>query len=254
MATTQILLPGDAISATQIPTSQKRKIGRGLRQDGDATTTGRDGSNNFTATIGGLLEVDYRKKTASISTPDARYIPKAGDLVIAQFRTSSTDYFHMYINAHSPQAILPQLAFEGATKKTRPQLKANDLVYAKVVSAQKNMEIELSCVNPSTGKAEPDGLGPLTGGGMVFDVSPGLAERLLKKQGVVALDELGTKLPGGFEIAVGKNGKVWVECPEAGVKGVCAVGRCLREMDEKELREKEQRKLVNRIMGELERG
>ena len=239
------MLPGDAISATQIPTSQKRKIGRGLRQD---ATTG-----DFTATIGGLLEVDYRKKTAQISTPDARYIPKAGDLVIAQFRTSSTDFFHLHINAHSPQAILPQLAFEGATKKTRPQLKPNDLVYAKVVAAQKNMEIELSCVNPSTGKAEPDGLGPLTGG-MVFDVSPGLAERLLKKQGVVALDELGTKLPGGFEIAVGKNGKVWVECPEAGVKGVCAVGRCLREMDEKELREKEQKKLVNKIMGELERG
>ncbi|KIX04954.1 uncharacterized protein Z518_05825 [Rhinocladiella mackenziei CBS 650.93] len=244
MATTQVLLPGDQVPASQIPVSQQSKIGRGLQYDSI--------SNTFTSTIGGLLEVDYRKKTAQIATPDARYVPKAGDLVIAQVRTSSTDFFHLFINSHSQQAILPQLAFEGATKKTRPQLKSNDLVYAKVVSAQKNMEVELSCVNPSTGKSEPDGLGPLTGG-MVFDVSPGLAERLLRRQSAVALDELGSKLPGGFEIAVGRNGRVWVDCPEAGVKGICAVGRCLREMDEKELREKDQKKLVNKIMVDLER-
>jgi exosome complex component RRP40 len=245
MAALEVFLPGDRISASQIPTSQKRKIGYGLKQEPN--------TGDFTATIGGLLDVDYRKKTAQIATPDGRYIPKAGDLVIAQVRMSAAESFHLHINAYSPQAILPQLAFEGATKKTRPQLKSNDLVYAKVVSAQKNMEIELSCVNPATGKAEPDGLGPLNGG-MVFEVSPGLAERLLKKQGVAALEELGSRLHGGFEIAVGKNGKVWVDCPEAGVKGVCAVGRCLREMDEKELKEKEQKKLVNRIMTELERG
>lgn len=245
MATTQILLPGDRILANQIPTSQKRKIGHGLQQDTSNET--------FVSTVGGLLEVDFRKKSAQITNPDARYTPKAGDLVIAQVRASTMDFFHLYINPHSPQAILPQLAFEGATKKTRPQLKANDLVYAKVVVAQKNMEIELSCVNPSTGKAEPDGLGPLTGG-MVFDVSPGLADRLLKKQAVMALDELGSKLQGGFEIAVGRNGKVWVNCPDAGVKGICAVGRCLREMDENELRENEQKKLVKRVMSELERG
>ncbi|KIW31342.1 uncharacterized protein PV07_02999 [Cladophialophora immunda] len=239
-----VFLPGDLIPTSQIPTSQKRKIGHGLQQNRET---------NFLATIGGFLEIDYRKKTAQISTPDARYIPKAGDLVIAQVRISTADFFHVYINPYSPQAFLPQLAFEGATKKTRPQLKANDLVYAKVVSAQKNMEIELSCVNPSTGKAEPDGLGPLNGG-MVFDVSPGLAERLLKKQGVVALEELGSRLQGGFEIAVGKNGKVWVDCPEAGVKGICAVGRCLREMDENEMKQKEQKKLANKIIAELERG
>ncbi|EXJ77663.1 hypothetical protein A1O3_09892 [Capronia epimyces CBS 606.96] len=245
MATPQIVLPGEYIPAGQIPTSQKRRIGHGLRPDPD--------TGSFMATIGGLLDVDWRKKSAQISTPNARYIPKPGDLVIAQFRASSTDYFHLFINAHSPQAILPQLAFEGATKKTRPQLKANDLVYAKVVSAQKNMDIELSCVNPSTGKAEPDGLGPLTGG-MVFDVSPGLANRLLKKQNVLAMDDLGARLQGGFEIAVGRNGKVWVDCPEAGVKGICAVGWCLRQMDETDLGEKEQKKLVNKIMAEIERG
>ncbi|KAK5054632.1 hypothetical protein LTR84_001523 [Exophiala bonariae] len=245
MAAVEVYLPGDTVDTSQLPTSQKRKIGAGLHQEA--------GTGDFMSTIGGFVDVDFRKKSARISTPDARYIPKAGDLVIAQLRASSMDYFHLYINSHSQQAVLHQLAFEGATKKTRPQLKPNDVVYAKVVAAPKNMEIELTCVNPSTGKSEPDGLGKLNGG-MVFDVSPGLAERLLRKNGVIALDELGSKLPGGFEIAVGRNGKVWVECPEAGVRGVCAVGKCLREIDENELKEKEQKKLVNKIITELQRG
>jgi exosome complex component RRP40 len=242
MASPQVFVPGDPVDARLLPTTQKRKIAHGVHQ--------ASGSDDYIATIAGPLEVDYKKKTASISTPNARYTPKAGDLVIAQVRASMQDMFSVHINSHSTPAFLPHLSFEGATKKTRPQLKANDLVYAKVVFAQKNMEVELSCVNPSTGKAEPDGLGALSGG-MVFDVSVGLAERMLKKQGVSFLKELGERIQGGFEVAVGKNGRVWVDCPETGVKGVCAVGRCLQAVDEGLLQEKEQKKLVNRITHEL---
>jgi exosome complex component RRP40 len=249
MSTTQtVLLPGDHVPASELPAAPKRKIGYGLRDEADG----------LVSTVAGLLQVDHRRKTVQVATAaTTRYVPKAGDLVIAQFRASSTDFFHLYLTAHSAPAILPQLAFEGATKKTRPQLRANDLVYARVVSARKNMEVELSCVNPATGKAEPDGLGPLTGAttSMVFDVSPGLAARLSKRRDTTtALDDLGARVAGGFELAVGMNGKVWVDCPEAGVRGVCAVGRCLGEMDERPLSEKEQKKLVNRLVADLERG
>ena len=242
MASPQVFIPGDPIGSNLLPNAQKRKIGPGLHHE--------EGTDSYVATIAGPLNVDFRKKTADISTPNARYVPKAGDLVIAQVRSSGAEMFQLYINSHSQQAFLPQLAFEGATKKTRPQLKANDLVYARVIFAQRNMEVELSCVNPSTGKAEPDGLGPLSGG-MVFDVSIGLAERLLKKQGVTFLEDLGAKIQGGFEIVVGKNGMVWVDCPEAGVKSVCAVGRCMQAVDEGLLQEKEQKKVVNKICHEL---
>ncbi|RMZ89842.1 hypothetical protein DV736_g2922, partial [Chaetothyriales sp. CBS 134916] len=239
MSSPRVFVPGDAVDATLLPNPhQRRKIGHGLQQSSD--------SDNFVATIAGSLDVDYRKKTALISTPTARYTPHVGDIVIAQVRSSGADMFQLYINSHSQQAFLPHLAFEGATKKTRPQLKANDLVYAKVVFARRGMEVELSCVNPSTGKAEPDGLGPLNGG-MVFDVSVGLAERMLKKQNTSFLNELGAKIQGGFEIAVGSNGKVWVDCPGLGVKGVCAVGRCLDTVDGGQLGEKEQKKLVDRV-------
>ena len=240
MESPHILVPGDRIKTDHLPTSQKRKLGTGIHQAGP---------DEYVCTVAGPLEVDYRKKAASISTTHARYVPRSGDLVIAQVRASLTDIFYLHINAHSQQAFLPQLAFEGATKKTRPQLKPNDLVYAKVVSAQRKMEIELSCVNPSTGKAEPDGLGPLTGG-MVFDISIGLADRMLKKEGVEFLEELGAKIPGGFEVCAGKNGRVWVDCPDAGVRGVCAVGRCLTGVDDGVLQAKEQKRLVNKIINE----
>lgn len=238
----QVFLPGDTIPAILLPTSQKRKIGHGISQSSSQ-------SDIYKCTVAGPLEIDHRKRTATILTPTARYTPRVGDLVIAQVRGQSQEHFHLYLSRNSHQAILHQLNFEGATKKTRPKLESNDLVYAKVVFVQRNMEIEVSCVNPQTGKAEPDGLGPL-GGGMVFDVSIGLAERLLRRRGVDFLEELGTRLQGGFELCVGRNGKVWVDCGD-NVRGTCAVGRCLAEVDGKELDTKAQKKLVNRVMTEF---
>ena len=135
-------------------------------------------------------------------------------------------------------------------------LKTGDLVYAKVTLAKRGMELELSCVNPGSGKAE-GGMGPLNGG-TVWDVSSGFAERLLdrKNGGVVVLEVLGEKLRGGFEVAVGRNGRVWVDCPGnegvgAGIKGMVAVGRCLKLADDGGLTEKEQRRCVGRVLSEL---
>lgn len=238
----KLVFPGDDISCLNLPAFKSLHPASGLHRDSSFAP--------IIATFAGTLEQDSRKKTTRVTAPNARYIPRAGDLVIAQVQRSSMDFFHLSICPHTPQATLPQLAFEGASKKTRPQLKSNDLVYAKVVSANKNMEVELSCVNPSTGKSEPEGLGPINGG-MVFDISTGLAARLLNSQSAVVLEELGGKLAGGFEIAVGKNGKVWVDCPESGVKGICAVGRCLQETDCGNLLESEQQKLVKKVVKEM---
>lgn len=146
-------------------------------------------------------------------------------------------------------------------------LKPGDLVYARVLSVGvgAGAEVELTCVNPATGKAEPGGLGPLVGG-MVFDVSTGMASRLMEASssnkdqedgaaGLVILEELGRKLEsiGGFEIAVGRNGKVWVDCSNGGgaaVRATVAIGRCLKETEEHNLSPADQRKLVSRILRE----
>ncbi len=179
-----------------------------------------------------------------------QYIPAVGDLVIAIIHHSSVDTYHASISDYTPYASLPQLSFEGATKKNRPQLVQGSIVYARVSLANKHMDPELECVSSSTGKAE--GLGPLSGG-MLYDVSLGLARRLMMskpaEQGkVVVLEELG-EAGVAFEIAVGRNGKVWVDSKK--VKTTLAIGKILRETDEKNLTVDEQRKLVKKIAREL---
>ena len=122
------------------------------------------------------------------------------------------------------------------------------MVYARVVSCGKNLETEITCVSASTGKA--DGMGELKGG-MIFDVSLGLCRRMMmakprEQGGFVILEELGSKV--SFEIAPGRNGKVWVNA--GSVAEVLMVGRCLKETDEKNLSLREQTRLVRKVLQE----
>ena len=83
----------------------------------------------------------------------------------------------------------------------------------------------------------------------MFDVSLGMARRLLaakqrEEGGVVVLEAVAEKV--GFEVAVGRNGKVWVR--SAGVKETLVVGRALQETDRGGLGVEEQGKLVRRLL------
>lgn len=69
-----------------------------------------------------------------------------------------------------------------------------------------------------------------------------------EKGKVVVLEELGDA-GFAFEIAVGRNGKVWVDSKS--VKTTLAIGRVLRETDEKGLTVEEQKKLVKKVAREL---
>ncbi|CAI7579867.1 unnamed protein product [Penicillium glandicola] len=247
MSAPLVLLPSDEVPQDHLPTNNSNplRLGPGLRILSQPSSKG---SNHvLTATQAGLLTTDAKRNTVSLlSFPNRRYIPTVNDFVIAQIHHSSVDFFHCMVTPHTAHALLGQLSFEGASKKTRPMLKQGELVYARVqsVGVGAGAEVELTCVNPATGKAD-GGLGPLTGG-MVFDVSTGL----------VVLSELGKKLEslGGFEIAVGRNGKVWVDCSnaaESAVKVTIAIGRCLQETDQQNLHTHDQKKLVMKILRDM---
>lgn len=112
------------------------------------------------------------------------------------------------------------------------------------------MDPELECVSSSTGKA--DGLGPLTGG-MLFNVSLGMSRRLMlpnpaEAGKLVILEELGG---GGlaFEIAVGRNGKVWVDSKS--IQATLAIGKAIQETDQKSLGVEEQKKLAKKLVSAL---
>ena len=86
-------------------------------------------------------------------------------------------------------------------------------------------------------------------GGTLFDISLGMARRLLlnnqkEEGGILVLEEIAEKV--AFEIAVGRNGKVWVK--SNGVRQTLLVGRALQETDRQGLGLEEQGKLVKKLL------
>lgn len=78
------------------------------------------------------------------------------------------------------------------------------MVYARVCAASRDMDPEISCVD-SVGRAM--GFGVLKGGSLV-QCSTALARHLLSRPPAPILLELGRQV--SFEIAVGMNGRVWI--------------------------------------------
>lgn len=164
-------------------------------------------------------------------------MPAPGDPVIAQITNrGSESYTCTLFSSHS--ATLPALSFEGATKRHKPNLRIGSLVYARILTADRFTEPELTCVNPVTGKS--DGFGDLkttdergekNGTAMMFKISLGLAKTLLAGKGGSGGEGL-FKLVAGmfpFEAAVGSNGVVWVRGSE--VRHVLALGKVLEVAD-----------------------
>ncbi|XPS71158.1 exosome non-catalytic core subunit rrp40 [Ascochyta lentis] len=239
-ASLTVVLPGDTIPQHALPTGTGKKktltLGPGLRHTPP---------NTVTTTVAGTLVTDNRKNAALVEYNSGRYTPFAGDLVIATVHGSAAENFNCLLTPETPPAALPHLAFEGATKKTRPQLPPNSLVYCRVATAAKDQPPELTCVDPSTGKG--DGLGPLKGG-MLFTISLGMARRMLApKTDLPLLDLVGAKV--GFDITVGRNGLVHVD--GGNVKTTLAVGRGIQEVDQKALGESAQRKLAADVLKTL---
>ncbi|KAI9846020.1 MAG: exosome non-catalytic core subunit rrp40 [Thelocarpon superellum] len=240
MSSQGFLLPGDNVSPHWLPIptnpSVSLKLGPGLRHIPPDT---------ITPVVAGEVCVDAKRNAIWMEHNGGRYVPAVGDTVLAVIHHSSTDFYHCMITPHAPFAMLPQLSFPSATKKTRPMLGSGSLVYARVSLANKHMDPELECVHPSTGKA--DGLGELKGG-MLFDISLGMARRLMMPQparqgGIIVLQELAETVP--FEMAVGRNGRVWIEA--GNVRATVAVGRALIDVDQHQMGVDEQKKLAVKL-------
>ncbi|KAF2999516.1 exosome non-catalytic core subunit rrp40 [Neopestalotiopsis sp. 37M] len=238
-----VVLPGDNIDPSLIPTHPKYplRLGPGLRHIPPS---------EIVPTIAGQLVTDRKKNSIWVESSGGRYTPAVGDLVIGKVDKGAQDLYYVNLADYTSNATLPHLAFEMATKKTRPQLASGALVYARVSLANRHMDPELECVSATTGKA--DGLGPLTGG-MLYDISLGMARRLLMRKSleegqVAVLEELGAA-GLAFETAVGRNGKMWVNSES--VKTILVVGRAVKETDEKALSVEQQKKFVRKLIKEM---
>uniref|UniRef100_A0A8C7TNZ5 Exosome complex component RRP40 n=1 Tax=Oncorhynchus mykiss TaxID=8022 RepID=A0A8C7TNZ5_ONCMY len=193
-----VLLPGDVFSF-QMPESitdskpEKVVCGPGLRRNGDEVLVCKSGILRHKQP--NLYWIDSQQR---------RYVPGKGESVIGIITSKSGDIFKVDVGG-SEQASLSYLAFEGATKRNRPNVQVGDLVYSQFIIANKDMEPELVCID-SCGRA--NGMGVFGAGGLLFKVSLGLVRRLLAPQSEIAKD-LEKMFP--FEIVVGMNGRVWVK-------------------------------------------
>ncbi|RWR93975.1 putative exosome complex component rrp40 isoform X1 [Cinnamomum micranthum f. kanehirae] len=226
----QIVVAGDVILDLSNITNQTLKLGPGLRQDGDAISVMKAGRLRFS-----------KPNKYWVESSEKRYVPCVEDTILGIVVDCKPDNF--LVDIKGPMlAFLPVLAFEGGTRRNIPKFEIGTLLYLRVVKANSNMNPELSCTDAS-GKAS--GFGPLKDGYM-FESTTGLSRMLLSSPTCPVLEALGKKL--SFEIAVGLNGRVWVNAsaPETVILVANAI------MNAETLSWAQQRIMVDKLMKRIQ--
>ncbi|PWA34150.1 polyribonucleotide nucleotidyltransferase, Exosome complex RNA-binding protein 1/RRP40/RRP4 [Artemisia annua] len=207
----QLVVPGDVILDLSKLTSQTIKLGGGLRQDGDTISVMKAGTLRFT-----------KPNKYWVESSNKRYIPNAGDNVLGVVVDTKPENFIVDIKGPA-LAHLPVLSFEGGTRRNIPKFEVGTLLYVRVVSANTGMNPELSCMD-ANGKAGEYGI---LKEGYMFESSTGLARQLLSSPPHLVLEALGKKL--SFEIAVGINGRFWVNASQSST--VILVGNAIQKSE-----------------------
>ncbi|KFP03424.1 Exosome complex component RRP40, partial [Calypte anna] len=133
-----------------------------------------------------------------------QYVPVKGDHVIGIVTAKTGDVFKLDVGG-SEQASVSYLAFEGATKRNRPNVQVGDLIYGQFLVANKDMEPEMVCID---GSGRSNGMGIIGQDGFLFKVSLGLIRKLLAPKCEI-IQELSQLYP--FELVLGMNGRIWVK-------------------------------------------
>lgn len=172
-STISVVLPGDNVTTliTKSVDGSATKLGNGLYRRRDQILASVPGKLSHKSPSSHWVDV-CRKK----------YIPKVGDQVVAVVEERAGDFYMMNI-ASGSNCILNRLAFDGATKRNKPELKKGDVVYARVVAAGRDYDTELSCTS-SSGAKKDWSTGETTYGalpeGLVIQVPLPTARRLLR--------------------------------------------------------------------------
>ncbi|KFK29829.1 hypothetical protein AALP_AA7G184300 [Arabis alpina] len=225
----QIVVPGDVVLDLSNMTNQTIKLGSGLRQDNEAITAMRAGKLSYSKPNKYWVESSHK-----------RYVPRPEDHVLGIVVDSKADNF--WIDIKGPQiALLPVLAFEGGTRRNIPKFEVGTLVYVRVVKTNIGMNPDVSCTDASGKAAE---FGRLKDGFM-FETSTGLSRMLLSSPTCPVLEALGKKL--SFEIAIGLNGRVWVNA--AAPRTVIIVSNAI--MNSESLSGTQQRIMVEKLLAKI---
>lgn len=199
-----IILPGDSL-ASEVEGQAEITIGPGIYK--------YPKSHQIIPLQAGILKSTSASKKSNdkllyIESNSKRYIPQVNDLVIGYITGVYGDFFKVSLQNHSAPVQLSMMAFPNATKKNRPNLKVDQAVYARVSEALPDIDTEIECFDPETGKE--GGFGLLDESGFIFDVNMNFARELLFNKSCIFLEKLASRC--SFEIAIGINGRVWIKC------------------------------------------
>lgn len=211
-----LVVPGDDVTSPLAAVAASVKLGQGLSQAGSRVVCTRAGVLSF-------LEPNRFFVVSSC----ARFVPAVGDCVVGVVVERAPEHYRVRVRG-TALALLPALAFDGASRRNKPSLAPGALVFARVAACSKHMEPELSCAAlPGSGVRAPDWVtgqavfGELRGG-VLAAVPTALARRLLDPT-CALLRALGAAFP--FEVAVGLNGLVWAHAGSS--RNTAAVARAL---------------------------
>lgn len=233
----RLMMPGDV--AMKVPDGGSLKLGPGLIVSENEVKSLRAGT---------IHEIKNKSGTSHLflTGRSKRYLPQVDDAIIGIVLDRQMENFVIDIRGPFP-ALLPQLSFEGATKRNRPNLKPGDLVYARVVEASRDLEPILTCVD-ALGRA--GGLGQLSEGSLV-QVSTAMARRLLQggqaSPVLEALGEAGLQ----FDMAVGANGRIWVLAAGGTAESISTTILISNALESSEkLTDQQQRVLVSHLLNQ----
>ena len=181
------VLPGQDVTNKISGHSKTIKIGTGL----EMLDNPNEVQPQIRCTIAGVLR--YRAPASYwVESSNIIYIPKVNDQVVGIVEDRTSDFYKINIFSTAP-ALLNKLAFEGATKRNKPELKKGDIVYVRVTMSHKDLDYECTCISSSGVKKEWSTgeaiYGPLDKG-LVLVVPVGVARAMLLPDNVV-LNALG---------------------------------------------------------------
>ncbi|KAI8904365.1 hypothetical protein EDD86DRAFT_77903 [Gorgonomyces haynaldii] len=156
-----------------------------------------------------------------VDSHQKRYIPSLNEPVIGIVTGKAGENYKVDIkSAHS--AYLSFFAFEGATKRNKPNLQNQSIVFARVSVAHPDMEPEIECMG-TTGFSM--GFGELKDG-FLIQISLELSRTLFDSKHPI-LQAFSSTFP--FEMAVGMNGLVWINAQSP--RDIIALSNCIKEAD-----------------------
>ena len=191
-----VVIPGDEITTLIENCDENQiKLGPGLYSVG----------KNVFVSKSGILHQKL-PDTFWVDCYQKRYVPCKNENVVGVVTGRQGDVYKVDIGS-SDQAFINYLSFEGSSKRNRPNINNGDVIFGKLIIANKDMEPEMTCIDPANGKA--NGMGIIDCSGFLFTVSLNLCRKLLATD-CLLLSELGKRC--AFEIIIGLNGKVVLKC------------------------------------------